>query len=546
MESVNFTSTMQPFFSLGASTKRERIAMLKKAFSFVAGDDLNAFINHFLTQTAFGRTEFLPVIQNQKLNGIIDNLKDLLKSSPQKHLPALRSLVTSSYSLQELIDMGFNITKSEFEYSRKINKNVSLNKKSQKNNNYSLKKETIKKIIKKLLEHSFETSQFTKKVPEKIYKDIEKEMNEYSTEIKYSLLKTKKEIYENMKIKNEISVSISTYYKLIPKNIIKSKKQTDMCNICNLKTSLEKRKEECESKNLSLPESINNDLKAINQHQDFYVHQNREYKKDINELDNESCIIVIDFKENLKVGGGPIETNNCFYSKKPISLLGFALVFKENNKVKYEYHDFLSQILSHDSLFSGECLISLLKSDKFKKINNIKVWTDNGNHFRSYEFLYYLFKKAPKYIKGSIKYNRFVECHGKSIVDGHFGVISKTLKEKENQLYIRNINDLKNIFEQEEKRKELYNLVLSGSNISQKSFSYIYERKFRPIKKELEVKNLRINLSYLMKDGKLYTSPLTFESFSEYFEIIYCLKSRDDTRKTKISEDASDVLGKVH
>ena len=60
-------------------------------------------------------------------------------------------------------------------------------------------------------------------------------MSEYSTEIKYSLLKTKKEIYETMITEKEISISISTYYKLIPKNIIKSKKQTDMCNICNLK-----------------------------------------------------------------------------------------------------------------------------------------------------------------------------------------------------------------------------------------------------------------------------------------------------------------------
>lgn len=185
---------MLPFFSLGASTKRERIAMLKKAFLFIAGDDLDNFIKHFLTQTEFGKAQFLPTIQNQKGNEFIENLKDLMKSSPQKHLPALQSLVTSSYSLKELNDMGFNITKSEFEYSRKINKNknVSLNKKSQKNNNYSLKKEITKKIIKKLLENSFETSQFTKKVPEKIYKDIEKEMSNYSTEIKYSLLKTKK------------------------------------------------------------------------------------------------------------------------------------------------------------------------------------------------------------------------------------------------------------------------------------------------------------------------------------------------------------------
>ena len=64
-----------------------------------------------------------------------------------------------------------------------------------------------------------------------------------------------------------------------------------------------------------LPESINKDLNAINQHQGFYAHQNKEYKKDINELDDNTCVIVIDYKENLKVGGGSIETNNCFYSK---------------------------------------------------------------------------------------------------------------------------------------------------------------------------------------------------------------------------------------
>ena len=156
--------------------------------------------------------------------------------------------------------------------------------------------------------------------------------------------------------------------------------------------------------------------------------------------------------------------------------MGFALVFKENNKVKYEYHDFLSQILSHDSLFSGECLISLLKSDKFKKIKNIKVWTDNGNHFRSYEFLYYLFKEAPQYIKGSIKYNRFVECHGKSIVDGHFGVISKTLKEKENQFYIKNINDLKNNLSKKKKEKSYINQRYQAQ-IFLKSHSFIFMRE---------------------------------------------------------------------
>ena len=56
--------------------------MLKKAFLFIAGDDLDNFIKHFLTQTEFGKAQFLPTIQNQKSNEFIENLKDLMKSSP--------------------------------------------------------------------------------------------------------------------------------------------------------------------------------------------------------------------------------------------------------------------------------------------------------------------------------------------------------------------------------------------------------------------------------------------------------------------------------
>ena len=162
MESVHFTSTMSPFFSLAASTKRERIAMLKKAFLFVASDDLNNFIKYFLNMTGFGNPKFLPNIQNEKAFEIIENLKILMKNSPQKHLPALRSLVISSYSLSELNNLGFNMTKSEFENSKK-SKKITLNKKTNKNENYSLKKEIIKKILAYVLKYCFEKSQASNK-----------------------------------------------------------------------------------------------------------------------------------------------------------------------------------------------------------------------------------------------------------------------------------------------------------------------------------------------------------------------------------------------
>lgn len=548
MTSVQFTSQMTPFFSLGASTKRERIAMLKKAFHFVAGDNINEFINHFLNTTEFGKSFFLPAIENNKTDEFIKSLKELMLNSPPKHLPALRSLVTSSYSLKELLALGFNITKNEYTYSKKIktSKKATLNKQNKSNKNLSVKKENIKIILKKLLKNCSPTSQFTKKSPGKIYEEIEKEIDEYSTKIKFSLKKSKKEIYETMIQKNEISISISTFYKLVPSNIIKSKKQTDMCNICHIKKSLKKVQNELLSNNKSVPDTIEKDLNAISQHERFYKHQNEQYNKDITDLDHKSCVIVMDFKENFKIGGGPIETNNCFYEKKPISLLGFAVVYKESEKIKYEYHDFLSEILSHDSLFSGQCLIKLLKRDQFKRIRNVKIWTDNGNHFRSYEFLYYLFKELPKFIKGSIKFNRFVECHGKSIVDGHFGVLSNLFKQKERELYINTLLDLKTIFEKEEERKGMYSSLINNSIISQKAFFYIYERTFRPRKNWLEVKSLHVNLSYFMKSGELYSSPLTFEDISQYKKAHYTLKVSDDIRETKRSETSSFIAGQVH
>ena len=214
--------------------------------------------------TEFGKTEFLTNIQDEKALEIIENLKILMINSPQKHLPALRSLVTSSYSLSELNNLGFNMTKSKFEYSNKKikdNKKITLNKNT--NKNYSLKKEIIKKILAYVLKYCSETSQASNKKIGSINKDIEKEMNEYSTKIKYSLSKTKKEIYEDMKLKNEISISVSTFYKLVPNNIIKSKKKNKKCNICNIKKSLDKKKIECKATDSNVLESLENDLKLL-------------------------------------------------------------------------------------------------------------------------------------------------------------------------------------------------------------------------------------------------------------------------------------------
>ena len=45
-----------------------------------------------------------------------------------------------------------------------------------------------------------------------------------------------------------------------------------MCNICNTKKSLEKKKIECKATDSNVLETLENDLKIIDKHQSFYIH----------------------------------------------------------------------------------------------------------------------------------------------------------------------------------------------------------------------------------------------------------------------------------
>lgn len=73
-------------------------------------------------------------------------------------------------------------------------------------------------------------------------------------------------------------------------------------------------------------------------------------------------------------------------------------------------------------------------------------------------------------IEGSVKFNRFVDFHVKSIVDRHFGFLSKLFKQKEKEFYINNISELKSTFEEGEERKGLFKSSINNSEVSQKTF----------------------------------------------------------------------------
>ncbi|PWA01998.1 hypothetical protein BB558_001875, partial [Smittium angustum] len=164
----------------------------------------------------------------------------------------------------------------------------------------------------------------------------------------------------------------------------------------------------------------------------------------------------MDFKENFRIGGGPVEMSSTFFNKSQISDLGFAAVYKDSNgNTKYKYFNYLSEILSHDAKYASECLSDLLNDQFFRRFNYVHLWSDSRPHFRTQELIYSVFVDIAGQFEMTFTVNYFCEYHGKSIVDGHFGCLSRWFSQGEINHSIMNILQLKDTFEQATARSRL-------------------------------------------------------------------------------------------
>ena len=114
-------------------------------------------------------------------------------------------------------------------------------------------------------------------------------------------------------------------------------------------------------------------------------------------------MIVLDFKENIRLGDGPVETGQNYFTRQQCSVLGVAVVYWNQVKKQpsVEYVDYFSDILSHDALFVSNCVGNVLDNFikyKYRNLNIKKVhfWNDTGRHFQCGEFAHYLLKILEK------------------------------------------------------------------------------------------------------------------------------------------------------
>lgn len=140
----------------------------------------------------------------------------------------------------------------------------------------------------------------------------------------------KREIYNKLIKEKNIKISLSTFYKMCGKNFKKPIEKTDLCPICTndqkLKRRINNRMSDLEKDN------IFEEIELYERHLKLSQHQRYMFNEQKNNLENFDCIVLMDFKQNIRIGGSSNETSRDFYNKSELSVLGFCVIFKKTIK----------------------------------------------------------------------------------------------------------------------------------------------------------------------------------------------------------------------
>jgi hypothetical protein len=101
-------------------------------------------------------------------------------------------------------------------------------------------------------------------------------------------------------------------------------------------------------------EDMRDMIEIVQAHRSSAAIQREKLKQMIDKPREGEVIIVLDFKQNIRLGSGPRDPGSAFYRFSSRTILGFVLYWSEINDqgttiVKKKYVDYISSNLSHDS-----------------------------------------------------------------------------------------------------------------------------------------------------------------------------------------------------
>ena len=242
--------------------------------------------------------------------------------------------------------------------------------------------------------------------------------------------------------------SFSSFQKYKPKEIKKAKRDSDLCPICSegkrirpIINRLQKVQVPSEEQTAELNDLLEK-IALIDRHIELERTLRAEFNRQKAELQVGDAIIVMDFKENMKLGKAQQETARNFYDTPNRSIFTIA-VYKRIGKsndikkdIQIQYFTFISECLTHDSTFVLDCMNTLFESQDWINLNVgtksvINLWMDNApQHFRTFEFIngFYEFSKGI-FSTNKFMLNYFGEYHGKCVCDSHFSLLSRYYRD---------------------------------------------------------------------------------------------------------------------
>ena len=332
----------------------------------------------------------------------------------------------------------------------------------------------------------------------------------------------------------------SAFAKLQPLNVSLGKRKTDMCSLCEsgkgLSAQLQKRQKANHLEEIS--EKTKQNLELFNFHRELKKTQNLEFKKQTENCKSGEAIIVMDFKENLRIGVGPVEIGKQFFQKTQVTVLGYVLFVGQPDGTVLKHHvDVLSYDLSHDSYFTGKALSHAL--DEMRKLTRVPVklisfWADCGPHFRSKELLAVLLKDIPSRYDCQVLINFFAEGHGKNPCDSHFSHIGTAVKQ---QMLRKDVKTLENV-------KTAIQNYFRNSNTSVTCPCFQLPKRDKLVKLHLSIQSKSILIqeyyTYFANQKNICVARDSFSKFQTCSKMQ--VKFSNDTRKTKQALNCSELF----
>ena len=229
--------------------------------------------------------------------------------------------------------------------------------------------------------------------------------------------------------------------------ILQPRNRTDLCEICH---THEIRLAEAQKKIINLNDEPHHSLeKSFNIHISTAHEQRTTMKQQKASLGVDDAMIIMDYKESIKLPLLRDQEGRDFYNRFQISCLTF-LVFqrKPDTSLSKTAITFLSEDTRHTGQFTLHCIHSLFQNALFEGTKNISFWSDGGPHFKCREVVGNL-------LEGSVCKERAISCtinffaphHGKSEVDGVFGFFAHLLQDWLPRRGIRDLPSLLTFFQ---------------------------------------------------------------------------------------------------